>query len=123
MLLVQNVEVQAPNGNISNANDDLMSQLHVITFSLADKLKLKYKKVSLSLGVLGGEQTTRETRKYQVMVTDVNDKKHYLTCYGIDEITEDLQKLMLTEKEMNRLHNHPSQELQMAMNWRPNGKI
>ncbi len=125
LLLVQNVEVQSPSGNAANVNVafDTQSQLHVITFSLAEKLKLKYKKVSLSLGVLGGKQTIQETRKYQVVVTDVDGKMHHLTCYGIDEITGDLPRLMLTDKEARRLHNHPSKELQMAMNWRPNGKI
>ena len=59
----------------------------------------------------------------KVLVTDVEGKTHKLTVYGIKEITEDLPRLMLTDKEARRLQNHPSEELKSAMNWRPNGKI
>ena len=125
LLLVQNVEVQAPSGTTTNVNVafDTQSQLHVITFSLAEKLQLKFKEVYLSLGVLGGKQSSRWTRRYQVLVTDVDGKTHNLTVYGIKDITEDLPRLVLTDKEAKRLHNHPSEELRTAMNWRPNGKI
>ena len=125
LLLVQNVEVRSPSGTTANVNAafDTQSQLHVITFSLAEKLQLKYKEVYLNLGVLGNKQSNQWTRKYQVLVTDVDGKTHKLTVYGIKEITEDLPRLVLTDKEARRLHNHSSKELQSAMNWRPNGKI
>ena len=57
------------------------------------------------------------------MFTDINGKIHKLTVYGIKEITENVPRLILTDKEARRLHNHPSEELKMAMDWRPNGRI
>ena len=115
MLLSQNVEVKAPDGRTENVNVayDTQSQLHVITFYLAEKLKLKYKKVNLNLGVLGNKKSQQETRKYQVLVTDINGRIHKLTAYGIKEISEDSPRLFLTVKEARRLESHSSEELRM----------
>ena len=67
------------------------STLTFVTYKLADNLKLKGRKVNLSMVTVGGEVTRKESIQYTLRIIDVNGEIVEIEALGLDRISSPIE--------------------------------
>ncbi|XP_063970046.1 uncharacterized protein LOC129255891 [Lytechinus pictus] len=88
---------------------DSGSQLSIVRQEVADRLRLKGKKVSVTITKIGCDEEQVQTEIYRFPVQAIgSNQRHYVTAIGLPHISNDISEVPLKE-ECKKMHLSPQE--------------